>query len=263
MKKTLAIIISITLLVALVSCASMGGGNSQQAAGAEPQTIHVTSIEELAKAAKTKNVTVILDNDIVWSPEYTNSQAFGIYPSKNAIIDLNGHTITGVKHAALRFFGDFTIKNGTLIGEGDGYGLLVNSVNSTSGIDYNPDTRENHKVSVENMKLVECGIRAELSTIKITDCDVQNSGESGNSNALYFVGVEASVSGGKLSQTATAIDTVSRTNCVYCSGYSVVNVTGVVLEGTKRVNAYKNTIAYTVKDCEGAVTTTPDYVSIR
>ena len=113
------------------------------------------------------------------------------------------------------------------------------------------------------MKLVECGIRAELSTISIIDCDVQNSGESGNSNAIYFVGVEASVTGGKISQTATAIDTVSRTNCVYCSGNSSVNVTGVVLEGNKRVNAYKNTIAYTVKDCEGAVTTTPDYVSIR
>lgn len=261
MKKTAFIVIMVALLIALVSCASVGGGTAEQAA--EPETVNVTSIEELAKAVKTKGVTVILQNDIIWSPEFTNSSAFEIKAGKNAVIDLNGHTITGVKHGSLRIFGDFTIKNGTIVGEGDSYGLLINSVNSTSGIDYNPDTRESHKVTVENLKLVECGIRAELSKITIQDCDIQNSGESGNSNALYFVGVEAKVTGGKISQTATPIDTISRTNCIYCSGNSMVNVTGVVLEGNKRVNAYKNTIAFTVSGCEGANTTTPEVVSIK
>lgn len=261
MRKASFIAVLIVLTIALVSCASTGSTQAQ--APAEPEIVNVTSIEELAKAAKTKNVTVILQNDIIWSPEFTNSSAFEISAGKNAVIDLNGHSITGVKHGSLRFFGDFTIKNGTIVGEGDGYGLLINSVNSTSGIDYAEATRENHKVTVENLKLVECGIRAELSTINITNCEVQNSGESGNSNCLYFVGVWATVEGGKLNQTATAIDTISRTDCVYCSGNSTVSVKGVVLEGTKRMNAYKNTVYYTVTDCAGAVTTTPEVVTIK
>ena len=130
-------------------------------------------------------------------------------------------------------------------------------------MNYNPDIRENSKVTIEDLKLVQCGIRAELSTIKVINCDVQNSGESGQSNCLYFVGVWATVEGGKLNQTTNPIETISRTNCVYCSGTSTVTVSGVVLEGNKRMNAYQNTVSYIVTDCAGAVTTAPNVVTIR
>ena len=263
MKKTVSIIISAILLIALVSCASTGSGGAASQAPTGPQTVHVKTIEELAKATKTKEVTVIVDNDLVWNPQYTGESPLEVSCTKGAVIDLNGHTISGVKSCGFRIFGDFTIKNGTIVGEGDSYGLLINSNNTTSGVNYNPDTRDNSKVTVENLKLVECGIRAELSTIKVINCDVQNSGESGQSNCLYFVGVWATVEGGKLNQTATPIDTISRTNCVYCSGTSTVTVTGVVLEGNKRMNAYKNTVAYIVSGCEGANTTTPEVVTIK
>ncbi len=222
----------------------------------------MTTIEELAKAAKTKNATVILDNDITWSPEYTNSSAMEINVAKNVVIDFAGHTINGVKTGALRFFGDFSIMNGTIIGEGDSAGLLINSINNSSGIDYKVETREDHKVTVENMKLVECGMRIELSSVTITNCDVQNSGESGSSNCYYFIGVDAKIEGGKINQTNAPSDTYSRTNCVYTSGNSTININNVVLEGTKRLNAYKNTILFRATNCAGAVTTTPEYVSL-
>ena len=246
------------MLVALVSCASGGGAASAEA---EAEIINVSSIEELAKAAKTKGATVVLQNDIVWSPEFTSNSPFEINVGKKTVIDLNGHTISNVKSCALRFFGDFTIQNGTIIGEGDSYGILINSNNTTSGVDYKPETRENHKVTVDNLKLVECGIRAELSTITITNCDVQNSGDSGNSNCLYFVGVVAKISDCKLNQTASAIETVSRTNCVYCSGNSTIRLTNLTLEGTKRLNAYKNTVSYKIDNCPGWTTSTPEYVN--
>ena len=258
MKKAFSIFITIIMLVALVSCAS---GNGAASAEAEAQVINVSSIEELAKAAKTKGATVILQNDIVWSPEFTANSPFEINVGKKTVIDLNGHTISNVKSCALRFFGDFTIQNGTIIGEGDSYGILINSNNTTSGVDYKPETRENHKVTVDNLKLVECGIRAELSTITITNCDVQNSGDSGNSNCLYFVGVVAKITDCKLNQTAAAIETVSRTNCVYCSGNSTIRLTNITLEGTKRLNAYKNTVSYKIDNCPGWTTSTPEYVN--
>ena len=258
MRKTISIIALIVVLIAMVSCASAGGAANQ--AEAEPQAIHVTTMEELAEAVKADNAIVIVDNDIAWNPMYVNGAQLEIRTGENAVIDFNGHQITELKHAALRIFGDFTIKNGTFIGEGNSYGLLINSNNTTSGVDYNPETRENHKVTVENMKLVECGIRAELSTIEIINCDIQNSGDSGNGNTVYFVGVFGTVSGGKLSQTGEVQETISRTNCVYASGNSTVSIIGVALEGTKRVNAYKNVVSYTVKDCPDAVTSTPDYV---
>ena len=258
MKKAFSIFITIIMLVALVSCASGGGAASAEA---EAEIINVSSIEELAKAAKTKGATVVLQNDIVWNPEFTSNSAFEINVGKKTVIDLNGHTISNVKSCALRFFGDFTIQNGTIIGEGDSYGILINSNNTTSGVDYKPETRENHKVTVDNLKLVECGIRAELSTITITNCDVQNSGDSGNSNCLYFVGVVAKISDCKLNQTASAIETVSRTNCVYCSGNSTIRLTNLTLEGTKRLNAYKNTVSYKIDNCPGWTTSTPEYVN--
>ena len=259
MKKVFSVIITLALLIALVSCASSGGA-TKSAETAEAEIINVTSIEELAKAAKTKGATIVLQNDIVWNPEYTSNAAFEINVGKKTVIDLNGHTISNVKSCALRFYGDFTLQNGTIIGEGDSYGILINSINTTSGIDYNPDTREDHKVTVDNLKLVECGIRAELSTITITNCDIQNSGDSGNSNCLYFVGVVAKVTDCKLNQTAAAIETISRTNCVYCSGKSTIRLTNLTLEGTKRLNAYKNTVSYKVENCPGWVTTTPEVV---
>ena len=176
------------------------------------------------------------------------------------VIDLNGHTIANVESCAFRLFGDFTIQNGTITSVGDSYALLINSNNTTSGVDYKPDTRENHKVTVDGLTLVEGGLRAELSTITVTNCDIQNSGESGQSNCLYFVGVVAKVTDCKLNQTANAIETISRTNCVYCSGNSSLRLTNLTLEGTKRLNAYKNTISYRIENCPGWVTTTPEVV---
>ena len=202
----------------------------------------------------------VLQNDIVWSPEFTANSPFEINVGKKTVIDLNGHTISNVKSCALRFFGDFTIQNGTIIGEGDSYGILINSNNTTSGVDYKPETRENHKVTVDGLTIIEGGIRAELSTINVSNCDIQNSGESGQSNCLYFVGVVAKVTDCKLNQTATAIETMSRTNCVYCSGNSSLRLTNLTLEGTKRLNAYKNTISYRIENCPGWVTTTPEVV---
>ena len=167
-----------------------------------------------------KGPSLLCDSPIVWNPVYTGDSPFEVVGAKNAVIDLNGHTISGVKSCGFRIFGNFTIKNGTIVGEGDSYGLLINSNNTTSGVNYNPDTRENSKVTVEDLKLVQCGIRAELSTIKVI-------------------------------------------NCVYCSGTSTVTVSGVVLEGNKRMNAYQNTVSYIVTDCAGAVITTPNVVTIR
>lgn len=261
MKKSVFTLILITLAcLALVSCASASSAKSEAAPVTEAT---VTSLEELVVAAKTvaANGTITLANDVTWNSVYTGSAPLEVRFSKKGItFDLGGHTIEGVATGALRFFGDFTIQNGKITGLGDSYVLLINSVNSTSGIDYSEATRENHKVNVNNLTLVEGGIRAELSTIKINDCDVQNSGQSGNSNCLYFVGCWATVTGGKLNQTAETVDTISRTNCVYCSGTSTIQLSGIVLEGTKRLNAYKNTVAYKVTDCGDYVTTTPEVV---
>ena len=258
MKKVFSVIITLALLVALVSCASSGGAKSTETA--EAQIINVTSIEELAKAAKTKGATIVLANDISWNPDFTGENPLEINVGKKTVIDLNGHTISNVKSCAFRLFGDFTIQNGTIISEGDSYALLINSNNTTSGVDYNPDTRENHKVTVDGLTIIEGGIRAELSTITVSNCDVQNSGESGQSNCLYFVGVVAKVTDCKLNQTANAIETISRTNCVYCSGKSSLRLTNLTLEGTKRLNAYQNTISYKIENCPGWVTTTPAVV---
>ncbi|MBR6085166.1 MAG: hypothetical protein IKP61_06100 [Spirochaetales bacterium] len=257
MKKTFSVVITLALLVALVSCASSSG---TAAAETEAQVINVSSIEELAKAAKTKGATVVLTGDISWNPDFTGDSPLEINVGKKTVIDLNGHTISNVKSCAFRLFGDFTIQNGTIISEGDSYALLINSNNTTSGVDYKPDTRENHKVTVDGLTIIEGGIRAELSTINVSNCDVQNSGESGQSNCLYFVGVVAKVTDCKLNQTANAIETISRTNCVYCSGNSTIRLTNLTLEGTKRLNAYQNTISYRVENCPGWVTTTPAVV---
>ena len=259
MKKVFSVIITFALLIALVSCASSGGA-TKSAETAEAQVINVTSIEELAKAAKTKGATIVLANDISWNPDFTGESPLEITVGKNTVIDLNGHTIANVKSCAFRLFGDFTIQNGTITSVGDSYALLINSNNTTSGVDYKPDTRENHKVTVDGLTIVEGGIRAELSTITVSNCDIQNSGESGQSNCLYFVGVVAKVKDCKLNQTAAAIETISRTNCVYCSGNSSLRLTNLTLEGTKRLNAYKNTISYRIENCPGWVTTTPEVV---
>ena len=266
MKKSLFIMfVAVSaLLVCLVACKP---GPSTPVETGEDGFIHVSTWAEfeqgLVDAKSTDKKTVILDKNLTFdSTTYTSSTPYGQNVT-GLTIDLGGYKINGVNSCAFRLFGDFTIKNGTITGSGDSYGLLINSNNTTSGVDYNPETRENHAVTVQNLKLVDCGIRAELSTITVSNCEIQNSGTSGNSNALYFVGAVATITGGKLSQTATAVETISRTDCVYCSGKSTVHVSGVTLEGTKRMNAYSNTVEFTVTNCAGAVTTTPTVVTIN
>lgn len=258
MRKCLIIVIAIIAAMVLVSCSTTGNASAEEAV-----VLSVKTLDELAATAKTapKGATIVLDGDIVWNPEYTSEACFEIKVAKRITIDLNGHSISNVKSGALRFFGNFTLKNGTITGGGDSYGLLVNSKNTTSGVNYKVETRESHRVTLENLKLVDCGIRAELSRIDVINCDITNNGESGNSNCLYFVGVEASIEGGRLNQAnQAAIETISRTNCVYCSGNSSVKISNVVLEGTKRLNAYKNTVAFRVYNCKGYTTATPDLV---